>query len=182
MSAKLKITPVIIGLLVTTLLLSACGWNPNKPDQERQEAQETVAAFKKKDPGIQTFFNSAYGYAVFPSVGKGGMLIGGAYGTGKVFRQGQIIGSTSIIQGTIGFQLGGQVYSEIVFFKDKPAFDRFKSGRLEFDAQVSAIAVTLGAAAKAAYEEGIAVFVMTKGGLMYEASVGGQSFTFTPEK
>ncbi len=181
MSAKLKITPIIIVLLVTTLLLGACGWNPNKPDQERQEAQQTIAAFKKKDPGIQTFFNDAYGYAVFPSVGKGGWVIGGAYGTGKVFRQGQIIGSTSIVQGTIGFQLGGQVYSEIVFFKNKQAFDRFKSGRLEFDAQVSAIAVTLGAAAKAAYEDGIAVFVMPKGGLMYEASVGGQSFTFTPE-
>lgn len=181
MSAKLRITTVMVVLFINMLLLSACGWNPNKPDQERQEAQETIAAFKKKDPGIKTFFNDAYGYAVFPSVGKGGWVIGGAYGTGKVFHQGQIIGSTSIVQGTIGFQLGGQVYSEIVFFKDKQAFDRFKSGRLEFDAQVSAIAVTLGAAAKAAYEEGIAVFVMTKGGLMYEASVGGQSFTFTPE-
>ena len=182
MRYKSKMLAALLLLFVSTLLLTACGWNPDKPDQERQDALETIAAFKKKDPDIKTFFNSAYGYAVFPSVGKGGWVIGGAYGTGKVFRQGQIIGSASIVQGTIGFQLGGQVYSEIVFFKDKKAFDRFKSGRLEFDAQVSAIAVTLGAAAKAAYEEGIAVFVMTKGGLMYEASVGGQSFTFTPEK
>ena len=181
MLLKLKNPAMRCLLLVNLLLLTACGWNPDKPDQQRQEALETIAAFKKKDPAIKSFFDSAYGYAVFPSVGKGGWVIGGAYGTGKVFRQGQIIGSTSIVQGTIGFQLGGQVYSEIVFFKDKQAFDRFKSGRLEFDAQVSAIAVTLGAAAKAAYEEGIAVFVMTKGGLMYEASVGGQSFTFTPE-
>lgn len=181
MLLKIKKSTILCLLLVNMLVLGACGWNPDKPDQERQEALETIAAFKKKDPGIKSFFNSAYGYAVFPSVGKGGWVIGGAYGTGKVFRQGQIIGSTSIVQGTIGFQLGGQVYSEIVFFKDKQAFDRFKSGRLEFDAQVSAIAVTLGAAAKAAYEKGIAVFVMTKGGLMYEASVGGQSFTFTPE-
>ncbi|MDX1823802.1 MAG: hypothetical protein R3354_03740 [Thiohalomonadales bacterium] len=125
MSAKLRITTVMVVLFINMLLLSACGWNPNKPDQERQEAQETIAAFKKKDPGIKTFFNDAYGYAVFPSVGKGGWVIGGAYGTGKVFHQGQIIGSTSIVQGTIGFQLGGQVYSEIVFFKDKQAFDRF---------------------------------------------------------
>jgi lipid-binding SYLF domain-containing protein len=182
MIPKAKMPAVILLLLVSTLMLTACGWNPDKPDEERQALEETIAAFKKKDPGIKTFFNEAYGYAVFPSVGKGGWVIGGAYGTGKVFRHGQIIGSTSIVQGTIGFQLGGQVYSEIVFFKDKKAFDRFKSGRLEFDAQVSAIAVTLGAAAKAAYEKGIAVFVMTKGGLMYEASVGGQSFTFTPEK
>ena len=179
---KATMPAVMLLLFVNALMLTACGWNPDKPDQERQEMQETIAAFKKKDPGIKTFFNNAYAYAVFPSVGKGGWVIGGAYGTGKVFRRGQIIGSTSIVQGTIGFQLGGQVYSEIVFFKDQKAFDRFKSGRLEFDAQVSAIAVTLGAAAKAAYEQGMAVFVMTKGGLMYEASVGGQSFTFTPEK
>jgi len=179
---KTKMPVVILLLLINMLLLTACGWNPDKPDQQRQEVSETIAAFKKKDPEIKTFFDHAYGYAVFPSVGKGGWVIGGAYGTGKVFQHGQIVGSTSIIQGTIGFQLGGQVYSEIVFFKDQKAFDRFKSGRLEFDAQVSAIAVTLGAAAKAAYEDGIAVFVMTKGGLMYEASVGGQSFTFTPDK
>ena len=176
-----KMLSAITILLVSVVMLTACGWNPNKPEDDLKELQETIASFKKKDPGIKTFFNDAYGYAVFPSVGKGGWVIGGAYGNGKVFRRGQIIGSTTIVQGTIGFQLGGQVYSEIVFFKDEKAFDRFKSERLEFDAQVSAIAVTLGAAAKAAYEKGIAVFVMTKGGLMYEASVGGQSFTFKPE-
>lgn len=176
-----KILSAITLLLLSVVMLTACGWDPNKPEEARQEVEETIANFKKKDPSIKTFFNDAYAYVVFPSVGKGGWVIGGAYGNGKVFRRGQIIGSASIVQGTIGFQLGGQVYSEIVFFKDKKAFDRFKSDRLEFDAQVSAIAVTLGAAAKAAYEKGIAVFIMTKGGLMYEASVGGQSFTFTPD-
>ena len=175
-----KTLAVISLLLVSVVMLTACGWDPNKPEEQLKEVQETIANFKKKDPGIKTFFNDAYAYVVFPSVGKGGWVIGGAYGNGKVFRRGQIIGSASIVQGTIGFQLGGQVYSEIVFFKDKKSFDRFKSDRLEFDAQVSAVAVTLGAAAKAAYEKGIAVFVMTKGGLMYEASVGGQSFTFKP--
>ena len=93
-----------------------------------------------------------------------------------------MIGSASIAEGIIGFQLDGQVYSEIVFFKVKRAFDRFKSGHLEFDTQVSAVAVTSGAAAKVVNEEGIAVFRMTKGGLIYEASVGGQSFAFTPEE
>ena len=176
-----KILSATTLLLLSVVLLTACGWEPNKPEEARQEVEETIANFKKKDPGIKTFFNDAYAYVVFPSVGKGGWVIGGAYGNGKVFRRGQIIGSASIVQGTIGFQLGGQVYSEIVFFKDKQSFDRFKSDRLEFDAQVSAIAVTLGAAAKAAYEKGVAVFIMTKGGLMYEASVGGQSFTFKPD-
>ena len=93
-----------------------------------------------------------------------------------------MIGSASIAEGTIGFQLAGQVYSEIVFFKVKRAFDRFKSGYLEFDTQVSAVTVTSGAVAKAVDEEGIAVFGMTKDGLIYEASVGGQSFAFTPEE
>ena len=171
---------VITLLLLSVVMLTACGWDPNKPEEARQEVEETIANFKKKDPGIKTFFNDAYAYVVFPSVGKGGWVVGGAYGNGKVFRRGQVIGSASIVQGTIGFQMGAQVYSEIVFFKDKQSFERFKSDRLEFDAQVSAIAVTLGAAAKAAYEKGIAVFIMTKGGLMYEASVGGQSFTFKP--
>lgn len=175
-----RILSAITFLLLCVGLLSACGWDPKKPEEQRKEVEETIAKFKQKDPGIKTFFNDAYAYAVFPSVGKGGWVVGGAYGNGKVFRSGKMIGSASIVQGTIGFQLGGQVYSEIVFFKDKKSFDRFKSNRLEFDAQVSAIAVTLGAAAKAAYEKGIAVFVMTKGGLMYEASVGGQSFTYTP--
>ena len=175
-----KTLAVISFLLVSVVMLTACGWDPNKPEESRNEVEETIANIKKKDPGIKTFFNDAYAYAVFPSVGKGGWVIGGAYGNGKVFRRGQIIGSASMAQGTIGLQFGGQVYSEIVFFKDKKAFDRFKSDRLEFDAQVSAIAVTLGAAAKAAYENGIAVFVMTKGGLMFEASVGGQSFTYKP--
>lgn len=176
-----KILSATTLLLLSVVMLTACGWDPNKPEEARQEVEETIANFKKKDPSIKTFFNDAYAYVVFPSVGKGGWVIGGAYGNGKVFRRGQIIGSASIVQGTIGFQMGGQVYSEIVFFKDKQSFDRFKSDRLEFDAQVSAIAVTLGAAAKAAYEKGVAVFIMTKGGLMYEASVGGQSFTFKPD-
>ncbi|MEJ2214925.1 MAG: hypothetical protein P8Y20_12950 [Gammaproteobacteria bacterium] len=119
---KSKMPAALLLLFVSTLLLTACGWNPDKPDQERQEALETIAAFKKKDPDIKTFFNSAYGYAVFPSVGKGGWVIGGAYGTGKVFRQGQVIGSASIVQGTIGFQLGGQVWADVRGFGRRAEF------------------------------------------------------------
>lgn len=176
-------SPQSIRLLVTlavVLSLAGCGWNPSKPEEERDAVQEAIATFKQKDPAIKKFFRNAYAYAVFPSVGKGGMVIGGAWGKGKVLRHGRIIGSATLSQATIGFQLGGQVYSEIIFFRDRKAFERFKSNRLEFDAQVSAVLVTAGAAAKAAYSRGVAVFVLPKGGLMYEATVGGQSFTFEP--
>ncbi len=170
----------LLATLAVVLSLAGCGWNPSKPEDERNAVQETIATFKKKDPAIKKFFRNAYAYAVFPSVGKGGMVIGGAWGKGKVLRHGRIIGSATLSQATIGFQLGGQVYSEIIFFRDRQAFERFKSNRLEFDAQVSAVLVTAGAAAKAAYSRGVAVFVLPRGGLMYEATVGGQSFTFEP--
>jgi lipid-binding SYLF domain-containing protein len=169
-------------LLFVLMLLpfGSFGWDPEQQAKESQQAAKTIATFKEKDKGIQRFFNSAYGYAVFPTVGKGGIGIGGAYGKGQVYQRGKIIGSAKLTQITIGFQLGGQTYSEIIFFKDKKAMDRFKESKLELSAQLSAVAVTAGAAANANYESGVAVFTLVKGGLMYEASVGGQSFSFTP--
>jgi lipid-binding SYLF domain-containing protein len=142
------------------------------------------------------FFNNAYGYALFPTVGKGGFGIGGAYGEGKVYRQGTHVGDSQLAQVTIGFQLGGQVYSEIIFFETKNAYQEFTSGNFEFGAQASAVALTLGASAQAGtagvgasagdkqseahYVDGMAIFTVTKGGLMYEASLGGQAFSFDP--
>ena len=108
------------------------------------------------------------------------MGIGGAHGKGQVFSRGEVIGRVSLSQGSIGFQLGGQSYSEIVFFQNKAAFDRFKNGNLKLAAQASAIAVTSGATAHAAYEKGVAVFTLGKKGLMFEASIGGQHFSFKP--
>ncbi|MBI3571092.1 MAG: hypothetical protein HY082_08315 [Gammaproteobacteria bacterium] len=151
-------------------------------DTKHGKVIEAIGNFKKKDPGIKTFFDKAYGYAVFPTVGKGGIGVGGAYGSGEVYRQGAPIGYSSLSQITIGFQLGGQAYSEIIFFKDKKALDRFTEANFEFDAQVSAVAVTVGAAANADYNNGVAIFTLVKGGLMYEASVGGQKFSFEPAK
>ena len=130
---------------------------------------------------MKVFFDQARGYAIFPTVGKGGIGIGGAYGKGKVFEREKLIGRTKLMQATIGFQLGGQAYREIIFFKDKNALDHFTSGNFEFSAQASAIAVTAGAATDADYSDGVAVFTMPKGGLMYEASIGGQKFSFDPE-
>lgn len=156
-------------------------WNPfnkDKEDKKDNKVAETIATFKRKDPKMKTFFNKAYGYAVFPTVGKGGMGIGGAYGKGEVYRQGKLIGTSSLKQISIGFQFGGQAYSEIIFFKDKKALDQFTDDSYELSAQASAVAVKAGASTDAVYDNGIAIFTMAKGGLMYEASVAGQKFSF----
>jgi lipid-binding SYLF domain-containing protein len=158
----------------------------------------TIEVFKKSQ-AVQPFFGKAYGYAVFPTVGKGGIGIGGAYGKGQVYRRGKVTGTTSLIKATIGFQLGGQLFSEIIFFQDKRAYNEFTSGNFEFDAAASVVAITVGAQAKVgtegatagasvgpatgeqaktSYRKGMAVFVHTKGGLMYEAAIGGQKFSF----
>lgn len=171
----------LLPVTLVMLLLNGCGgWDPQQGEKEREQAAQTIAQFKAKDQGIDRFFKSAYGYAVFPTVGKGGLGIGGAYGKGYVYRQGNIIGTAKLAQVTVGFQWGGQAYSEIIFFQDRAAMERFKQNRLELSAQASAVAITAGAAANANYEKGVAVFTLAKGGLMYEASVGGQSFSFTP--
>lgn len=167
--------------LVLAAILLFChsaiaGWDANA----EKSASEAIAAFKEKDPKLQSFFDKAHGYAVFASVGKAGIGIGGAHGSGVVYEKGKAIGTTTLTQLTIGFQLGGQVYSEIIFFKDKAALDRFTKGQFELGAQASAVAVTAGASANVDYSNGVAIFTMAKGGLMYEASVGGQKFSYEP--
>jgi lipid-binding SYLF domain-containing protein len=145
-----------------------------------KDVVETIAEFKKKDPKIEKFFGGAAGYAVFPNVGKGAIGIGGARGNGELLVGGKAIGKTTLSQVTVGFQLGGQKYSEIIFFEKKAPLDGFKNGDFAFSAEASAVALTSGASANAAYRNGVAVFTMAKGGLMYEASVGGQKFDYKP--
>ena len=130
---------------------------------------------------MQAYFDKAQGYAVYPDVGKAGMGIGGAHGSGLGFEQGEIIGSSKLTQLSFGFQLGAQLYQEIIFFENKAAMDDFKQGNFELGAQASAVAVTLGASADADYTDGVAVFTLAKGGLMYEATVAGQKFSFKPK-
>jgi lipid-binding SYLF domain-containing protein len=139
-----------------------------------------IRKFKEKDPGMAKVFADAYGYAVFPTVGKGGMGLGAARGKGYVYQRGRLIGRSTLTQVTIGLQLGGQVYSEVVFFKDAAALGNFKKGKLKLDAQASAIALTARASADLGYRKGVAIVTMAKGGLMYEASVGGQKFSYRP--
>lgn len=151
-------------------------------DDLTTNVQAAVDVFKKSDTGLSKFFDSAEGYVVFPSVSKGAIGIGGAYGKGQVFEKGKLIGEASLSQATIGFQLGGQVYSEVIFFEGKDNLESFKKSEFAFSAQVSAVAAAEGAAANAKYQNGVAVFTIAKGGLMFEASVGGQKFKFTPSK
>lgn len=144
------------------------------------EVDETIRMFRESDPGIADWFRDAYGYAILPDVGKGGIGIGAAAGKGEVVEQGKLIGMTKMSQVTVGLQLGGQTYREVVFFEDETALRNFKSSEAKLSAQASAVAITSGASADAEYENGVAIFTMARGGLMFEASVGGQTFKFTP--
>ncbi|MBE0595383.1 MAG: hypothetical protein IH616_23590 [Gemmatimonadales bacterium] len=146
--------------------------------QTNEEVQAVIQKFKDGDPGMQGWFRDAYGYAVYPSVGKGAIGIGGAHGKGLVYERGALIGKSSLTAVTVGFQLGGQAFSEVIFFKDKAALDDFTRGNFEFEAAASAVALTAGASRDIAYSKGVAVVTATKGGLMYEASIGGQKFSF----
>lgn len=154
--------------------VAQAGWNANAV----QEAEAAIAEFKKADTKLDAFFKKSHGYAVFPTVGKGAIGIGGAHGSGTVFEEGKPVGSTSLTQVTIGLQLGGQAYREIVFFKDKATLDTFKAGNYELSAQASAVAVKEGASSDADFDKGVAVFTMAKGGAMFEASIGGQKFSY----
>lgn len=145
------------------------------------KVQSAKAEAVKSDPGLQKFFDEAAGYAVFPTVGKGGIGVGGAFGKGELYEGGQLVGYCKLTQASIGLQLGGQSYTELIFFETQTALDRFKSGNFAFAAQASAVALKSGASANAKYSDGVAVFTMGESGLMYEASVGGQKFSYQPK-
>ncbi|MBW2473422.1 MAG: hypothetical protein JRE56_02395 [Deltaproteobacteria bacterium] len=186
MKSVLKV--LTIGLLMTLFCSSAYA----------DEYADTRKMFE--DAGIGNMFNSAYGYALFPTIGKAGFVVGGAYGKGRVYEQGKHIGDTAMTQATVGFQLGGAGFSQVIFFQDKRALSEFTSGNFEFGAEAQATAITAAAGASANtsgssatasggknnattaggdYNKGMATFTITKGGLMYEVSVGGQKFSYT---
>jgi lipid-binding SYLF domain-containing protein len=164
--------------LFTALFCATSGDVTAQQQAPSEKVLETIDRFKETDAGMADWFEKAAGYAVFASVGKGGIGIGGAHGNGEVVTGGQAIGKTTVTQVTVGLQLGGQSFSQIIFFKEQSDLDSFTAGNFEFNAQVSAVALTTGASADAGYDHGVAVFTLAKGGLMYEASVGGQKFSF----
>jgi lipid-binding SYLF domain-containing protein len=177
-----KIFATMVALALVPFAAPVFAFEPDVNDRMELDVQRAIIAIKKADPGIETFFENAAGYAVFPSVGKGGIVIGGAYGKGLVIVGGKVDGYTSMSQATIGLQLGGQKYSQFIFFRDDTAVGHFKRGNFEFGAQASAVAITAGASADAAYDSGVAVFTHAAGGLMFEGSVGGQRFKYTPKE
>lgn len=152
------------------------GWNP----ELKTNADSALSYMIKVTPKLKTFKNQAFAYAVFPKITKAGMGIGGAAGNGMVYKGHKPVGTSKLKQASFGLQLGGQQYSEVIFFENEEAFKHFTNGNLKFDAQASAVAVTEGASVDVSYSGGVAVFTQTKGGLMYEASIGGQHFTFVP--
>ncbi len=171
-----------IGALIALVMISfnaeAQKGKRKKHDPER--AAQTKAEFLKVDRGMNNFFNTAYGYAIFPSIGKGAIGIGGAAGKGVVYKGGAVAGGVNMTQVSVGFQFGGQAYSEVIFFENEDAYKRFVQNEFQFAAQASAVALKSGISADAKYADGVAVFTMAKGGLMYEASVGGQRFKYIP--
>jgi lipid-binding SYLF domain-containing protein len=167
---------------------------------EAEDYSRTINVFRES-PAVSKFFKNSYGYAVFPTIGKAGYVIGGSYGKGQVYRDGKVTGQSTVVEGSIGFQIGAEAFSEIIFFQDKRAYDEFTSGNFEFDTTAQAVAITAGAQAQAGttgasagasagpktgvqaetnYVKGMAIFVHSKFGLMVELSVGGQKFTFEP--
>jgi lipid-binding SYLF domain-containing protein len=180
---KLKHFCLTALLLVTAWVAPAraAGWNPAGESQQLEAAAATIATFKATDSSLEEYFKKAYGYAVFPTIGSGGFIFSGAYGTGTVYAKGKPVGSASVTQASVGFTIGGQTSSELLFFKDKAALDNFQAGNYEFSAQASAVIARQGAAAKTSYDNnGVAVFVHVKGGAMLEASIGGQKFAYKP--
>jgi lipid-binding SYLF domain-containing protein len=181
----------VASLLVSILLGLSCAsaW--------ADDFDDTIAVFKKARESA-SYFDKSYGYAVFPTIGKGGVVVGGAYGKGRVYERGKYVGDTSVTQLTAGFQLGGEAYSQIIFFADQRAFKEFTAGNFEFGAQAQAVAITAGASAAttttgtsagasvtqnnaknvAQPYKGMTTFTVAKGGLMYEASIGGQKFNY----
>lgn len=180
--------------VLLTVLFGSAAW-------AQDTYTDAVNSFRTAGESGQ-FFDQAYGYAIFPTIGKGGIGIGGAHGKGRVFVGGRHIGDTSMTQVTMGFQLGGQAFSQIIFFEDERAFRSFTSGNFEFSAQATAVAITAGVSAEAntgggmaagasggrndattthgGFRKGMAIFTIAKGGLMYEAALGGQKFSYTP--
>ena len=177
---SLKSFPLTISFLTLALFMSISTPAQKDEDDDKVIADAVVAKqdFIRSDALMQTLFDNSYGYVIFPNVGKGAIGIGGAAGNGAVYQKGALIGMASMKQVSVGFQWGGQAYREVIFFETEADLNRFRENKIEFSGQASAVAVTKGAAANIKYKNGVMIFSQTKGGLMYEASVGGQKFKF----
>ena len=180
-----RTTGVMVVLAFAAILavgVAVAAWDPQEEQKNLAAAEETIKNFKATEPGLEVYFKEAYAYAVFPTIGKAGLVFGGSHGTGLVFEGGKVVGDAKVTQASFGLQAGVETYSELVFFKDKATFENFKKGDVKLSAQASAVAAKEGGTTTSSYNEGVAVFVKAKGGLMADASVGGQKFSFEPKK
>ena len=196
-------SPKLVLLSTAACLLFACASSGGSKGGEAPKVVDlsTELAIFKDAPVAQKLFSEAYGYAFFPTIGEGGLVVGGAHGKGQVYRAGKVTGIVRVIELSVGFQAGGKVFSQIIFFKDQRSYDEFTAGSFEFDAEASAVAISMGAQAQvgttgttagtstspdssnqlaAEWRKGMAVLVHNKGGLMYEATLGGMKFSFDP--
>ena len=179
MKKKSTVKAAVLLMMVASLFLPRMVMAQDE-SQERiiGDSKEAKAHFLKSDPSMENLFKHAAGYVVFPNIGKGAVVVGGAAGKGALYQKGVVAGTAQMVQATVGAQAGGQAYREIIFFENRDAVDRFMQNKIEFSGQVSAIAVKAGASANANYRNGVVVFSHEKGGLMLEASLGGQKFTY----
>ncbi len=178
------VTTGLMCFFVFMLAAGGCKVEPEKPEGKAvlsSEVDEAIAIMKAKDKSIQKFFDKSYGYAVLPKVFKGAFLAGVAGGRGEVYEEGTMVGYCDMTQVSGGLSVGGEFFREIIFFRDKEDLDKFKSEEYTFSAQVTGVALVWGAAAKADYKAGMAVFIMTDTGVMVDASLGGQKFNFSPK-
>jgi len=173
---KKRYLSLITAMLVITFAGKALA--DDEKDKLTTDVNDAKAALIKQDDGLKDIMDKAKGYVIFPSVAKGGLVVGGAAGAGQLLENDKAVGEAKLRQGSIGLQAGGQVYIELICFDDQTSLDNFKKGNYEFSAQVSAVAVTDGVSKNAKYADGIMVLTLAKGGLMYEASVGGQKFEY----
>jgi len=165
-------------------LLGSCATAPASPEDKAAlvtEARTRLQQMQTEDPSLGALLQKGYGYSLFPNVGKGGLVVGGAYGRGVVYERGQHIGYSDLSQGSVGLQVGGQSFSELLVFENKEALERFKAGRFGFAAGASAVLLKSGAATNATFVDGVAVVVQPIGGVMVEAAIGGQQFTYQPK-
>lgn len=173
----------VLVAFLSVLLLTACETAPKTAAERRtlqREAEALIDEWTDIDPGMREFFEDSYGYVVFPTVGKGGLIVGGSYGRGVVFKDGEVQGYADVTSGTFGLQAGGQGFSQIIFFQTRSTYSDFIDGKFSLSAQASAVAVDAGASAQTRYRNGVAVFIRGESGAMLEASIGGQGFSYKP--
>ncbi len=177
-------TMILAAFGAAALFLAGCSTAPETGSERSElnnDASATLNDFRTQDPSLGNLIDSSFGYAIFPSIGKGAAGVGGAYGQGEVYQQGKRVGFADMTQATVGASLGGETYSELILFQDANALQAFQSGQLTFAGDVSAVAAKAGAGADVKWAHGMSVFVLVKGGLMTEASVGGQKFNYQPQ-